>query len=142
MTQSSLNSQILKKMNQLELWMTSEEFLYKKTPKIPKTVKIREGVKIFYGLHKTRGGLIRTAEKISENKIEEIAISGDFTFHPKEYLTGLEESLQKVSLEANQIIDRVENYYQEKGIESPGIESKDFAETILPPAFKGAEEKA
>ena len=88
LTQSSLNSQILKKMNQLELWMTSKEFLYKKTPKIPKAVKIREGVEIFYGLHKTRGGLIRTAEEISENKIEEIAISGDFTFYPKEYLTG------------------------------------------------------
>jgi len=142
LTQSSLNSQILKKMNQLELWMTSEEFLYKKTPKIPKTVKIREGVEIFYGLHKTRGGLIRTSETISEKKIEEIAISGDFTFHPKEYLTGLEESLQKVSLEANQIIDRVENYYQEEGIESPGVESKDFAETILPPAFKAVEKKA
>lgn len=140
--QGSLNSQIFKKMNQLELEMTSEEFLYKKTPKIPKAVKIREGVEIFYGLHKTRGGLIRTAEKISEHKIEEIAISGDFTFYPKEYLTGLEESLQKVSLETNQIIDRVENYYQEKGIESPGVESKDFAETILPPAFKAAEKKA
>jgi lipoate-protein ligase A len=142
LTQSSLNSQILKKMNQLELWMTSEEFLYKKTPKIPKAVKIREGVEICYGLHKTRGGLIRTAEKISENKIKEIAISGDFTFHPKECLTGLEKSFQKVSLEANQIIDRVENYYQEKGIESPGVESKDFAETILPPPFKAAEKKA
>src|SRR4030042_2285446 len=31
LTQSSLNSQILKKMNQLESWMPSREFLYKKT---------------------------------------------------------------------------------------------------------------
>jgi lipoate-protein ligase A len=142
LTQSSLNSQILKKMNQLELWMTSEEFLYKKTPKIPKAVKIREGVEVFYGLHKARGGLIRTASEISENKIEDIAISGDFTFSPKECLTGLQESLHKVSLEANQIIGRVENYYEEKGIESPGVGSKDFAVTILPPALRAVEEKA
>jgi len=142
LTQSSLNSQILEKMNQLESWMTSGKFLYKKTPKIPKAVKIREGVEIFYGSHKARGGLIRTAEEISENKIEDIAISGDFTFYPKESLMGLEESLKKAPLEANQIIDRVEKYYQEKEIESPGVESKGFAETILPPALKAVEEKA
>ena len=141
LTQSSLNSQILKKMCQLESWMTSREFLYKKTPKIPKAVKIREGVEIFYGLHKARGGLIRTVEEISEDRIEDIAISGDFTFYPKEHLMGLEESLKKAPLESTQIIDRVENFYQEEGIESPGIESQDFAETILPPAFKAVEEK-
>jgi lipoate---protein ligase len=141
LTQSSLNSEILKKMNQLESWMTSREFLFRKTPKIPKAVKIREGVEIFFGLHKARGGLIRTAEEISENRIEDIAISGDFTFYPKEYLMGLEESLKKAPLESTQIIDRVENFYQEKGIESPGIESQDLAETILPPAFKAVEEK-
>ncbi len=105
-------------------------------------VKIREGVEIFYGLHKARGGLIRTAEEISQNKIEDIAISGDFTFYPKESLTGLEESLQKVPLEANQIIDRVETHYREKGIESPGVESKDFAKTMLPPPFDAMEEEA
>jgi lipoate-protein ligase A len=133
LTQSSMSSEILKKMSQLELEMTSSEFLYKKTPKIRKAVKIREGVEIFYGLHKARGGLIRTAEEISENRIEDIAISGDFTFYPKEGLSGLEESLKKAPLEENGIIERVESYYQEKEIESPGVESKDFAKTILPP---------
>jgi lipoate-protein ligase A len=142
LTQSSLNLQILEKMNQLKLGMTSGEFLYKKTPRHPKGVKIREGVELFYGLHKARGGLLRTVEEISEKRIEDIAISGDFTFYPKEYLTGLEESLKKAPLEADQIIDRVEDYYHEKGIESPGVESKDYAETILPPELKAAEKKA
>jgi len=140
--QASLNAHLLVKMRQLELWMTSEEFLHKKTPKIQKGVKIREGVEIYYGLHKARGGLIRTAEDISGKEIEGITISGDFTFHPKEYLSGLEESLKKVSLVENQIIERVEDYYQEKGIESPGVESKDFAETILSPVVREEEKKS
>jgi len=80
---ASLNSEILDKMKQLESWMTSEEFLLKKTPRIPIGVKIREGVELFYGLHKARGGLIRTAEEISEGRIEDITISGDFTFYSK-----------------------------------------------------------
>jgi lipoate---protein ligase len=132
-TPASLNSEILEKMKQIESWMTSEEFLLKKTPRIPGGVKIKEGVEVLYGLHKTKGGLIRTAEEISEGRIEDISISGDFTFYPKERLDGLEGSLEKVPLEEDQIIERVEAYYEEKGIESPGVESKDFALTILNP---------
>ena len=129
----SLNPEIFDKMKQLKFWMTSEEFLLKKTPKIPKGVKIKEGVELLYGIHKAKGGLIRTIEEISEGRIEEITLSGDFTFYPKEQLTGLEESLEKVPLEENQIIEKVETYYAEKEIESPGVESKDFASTILNP---------
>jgi len=133
LTPTSLNPEILEKMKQIESWMTSEEFLLKKTPKIPVGVKIKEGLEVFYGLHKARGGLIRTAEEILEGKIEDITISGDFTFFPKEQLIGLEESLEKVSLQEEKIIEKVETYYEEKKIESPGVESKDFATTILSP---------
>jgi lipoate-protein ligase A len=131
--QASLNARILEKMRQLESWMTSEAFLYKKTPKIPKGIKIKGGLEILYGIHKAKGGLIRTAEEVIENEIENISISGDFTFHPKEYLNGLEESLKKTPLEKDRLIERVETFYGERGIESPGIESKDFALTILNP---------
>lgn len=131
--EASLTLKILEKMRQIEAWMTSKEFLLKKTPRIPGGVKIREGVEVLYGLHKARGGLIRTAEEISEGRIEDINISGDFTFYPKEGLDGLEGALEKVPLEENQIIERVETYYEEKRVESPGVESKDFAQTILNP---------
>ena len=131
--EASLTLEIIEKMRQLESWMTSEEFLLKKTPRIPGGVKIREGVEVLYGLHKARGGLIRTAEEISEGRIEDINISGDFTFYPKEGLTGLEESLEKVPLKEEKIIERVETFYEEKGVESPGVDSKDFAQTILDP---------
>jgi lipoate-protein ligase A len=130
---ASLNSEILQKMKEIESWMASEEFLFKKTPKIPKGVKIREGVELFYGLHKARGGLIRTAEEVSEGRIEDITISGDFTFYPKEQLTGLEDSLQKAPLKEEKIIERIETFYEEKKVESPGVEPKDFAQTVLSP---------
>ena len=133
LTSASLNSEILEKMRQIESWMTSENFLLKKTPKIPAGVKIKEGVEVFYGLHKARGGLIRTAEEISKGKIEDITISGDFTFFPKEQLIGLEESLEKVPIEEDQIIEKVEAFYKKERVESPGVESKDFALTILNP---------
>jgi lipoate-protein ligase A len=132
-TPASLNSEILEKMRQLEVWMTSEEFLLKKTPRIPVGVKIREGVEVLYGLHKARGGLLRTAEAISEEKIEEITISGDFTFFPQEGLAGLEESLENVCLKEETLTESVETYYEEKKIESPGVDSKDISRTVLNP---------
>ncbi len=45
---ASLTPEILDKMKQLELWMTSEEFLLKKTPRNPTGVKIKEGVEVLY----------------------------------------------------------------------------------------------
>ncbi len=130
---ASLTPEIIEKMNQLEYWMTSEEFLLKKTPRIPNGVKIREGVEVLYGVHKAKEGLIRTAEEISEGKIEDINISGDFTFFPKERLAGLEASLENAPLKEEKIIERVETFYEEKRVQSPGVESKDFAQTILNP---------
>jgi lipoate---protein ligase len=128
-----LNAEIVAKMAELEREMTSEAFLHKKRAKVRQGVKIKEGLRILYGLHKAKGGLIRTAQEISEEKIEDITISGDFTFFPKENLSGLEQSLRKAPLEERPIIERVESYYREKKIESPGVESKDFALTILGP---------
>jgi lipoate-protein ligase A len=132
----SLDKEIIGKMKELESWMTSEEFLHKKTPKIPKAVKIREGVEIYYGLHKARGGLVRTVEEISGKEIQGITISGDFTFHPKEDLNGLEKSLGKAPLEKDRVIEKVETFYGEKGIESPGVDSKDIAMAILNPVIE------
>jgi lipoate-protein ligase A len=133
LTVASLNKDIIEKMKEIESWMTSEEFLFKKTPRIPTGVKIREGVEVLYGLHKAKGGLIRATEEISEGKIEDINISGDFTFFPKECLAGLEASLEKAALKEEKIIERVETFCEEKRVQSPGVESKDFAQTILNP---------
>ncbi len=43
-----LNQEILLRMKEIESWMTSEDFLLKKTPRIPNGVKIREGVEVLY----------------------------------------------------------------------------------------------
>jgi len=59
--------------------------------------------------------------------------AGDFTFSPKGQLIGLEESLEKVPLEEEKITETVETFYEGKEIESPGVESKDIAQTILNP---------
>lgn len=121
----------INKMIELEHWFTSDEFLYKKTPKIPKGVKIREGVEILYTIYKARGGLIRTAQEIKSNVIENIGISGDFQFYPKSELNGLENKLKKTKRKERVIISKVEDFYNDNKIESPGVEPEDVTDAIM-----------
>lgn len=127
----TLTSDIVEKMIELEQWFNSKEFLFKKTPRIPKGVKIREGVEILYSTYKARGGLIRTAQEIKEETIESIGISGDFQFYPKSELNGLEKDLVYTKRKENVLISKVEDFYHKKQIESPGVEPEDVSEAIM-----------
>ncbi len=120
------------KMREIETWFRSDEFLLKKTPRIPQGVKIREGVEILYGLYKARGGLIRTAEEIeNKQRINDVAISGDFNLFPREGLAAVEEQLRSKDFDAAAIKTEVEKVYAEKKVESPGVGPEDFARTIV-----------
>jgi len=127
----AVDAELARKMVELERWFTSDEFLHRKTPKIPKGVKIREGVEILYGLYKARGGLIRTAEEVERKTLNTIAISGDFTFLPKEGLAELEIELQKTPLNEARLVSKVDEFYGKKKIETPGVTAEDFTKTIV-----------
>jgi lipoate-protein ligase A len=126
-----LTQDIIDTMIDIEQWFTSPEFLLKKTPRIPTGVKIREGVEILYSTYKARGGLIRTAQEIKNEIIQDIGISGDFQLYPKSELTGLEQSLWKSKRKEKVIISKVEDFYDEHKIESPGVEPEDVTEAIM-----------
>jgi lipoate-protein ligase A len=127
----SLDQHIVDKMIELEQWFNSDEFLYKKTPRIPQGIKIREGVEILYSTYKARGGLLRTAQEIHRGLIENIGISGDFQFYPKSQLAGLENELRGIKRKEKPIISKVENFYDKRKIESPGVEPEDVTEAIM-----------
>ncbi len=127
----TLTRDIIEKMIELERWFTSDEFLFKKTPRIPTGVKIREGVEILYSAYKAGGGLIRTAQEVKNNMIKDIGISGDFQFYPKSELTYLEKNLLQIKRKENIIISKIEDFYHKKKIESPGVEPEDVSEAIL-----------
>jgi lipoate-protein ligase A len=127
----TLSQETIDKMIKLENWFTSDEFLYKKTPRIPKGVKIREGVNILYSIYKARGGLIRTAQEIKNNVIEDIGISGDFQFYPKSELNCLEKDLKKTKRKERTIISKIEDFYDNHNIESPGVEPEDVTDAIM-----------
>ena len=127
----TLTQDVVDKMIELEKWFASDDFLFKKTPRIPTGVKIREGVEILYSTFKARGGLIRTAQEVKNEVIQDIGISGDFQFYPKSEIIGLEKNLHKVKRKEKIIISKVEDFYGKRNIESPGVEPEDVTEAIM-----------
>ena len=125
-----LDEEIVRKMTELARWFNSPEFLYKKTPKIPRGVKIKEGIEILYGMYKAKGGLIRTAQEVERKTLKDIVITGDFTLYPKESLTVLEEGLKGMERERTKLITRIEEFYEKTGAETPGVEPEDITKAI------------
>ncbi len=131
LTPAKLDPETLQRMEELERWFTSDRFFFRKTSRIPRGVKIREGVEILYGLHKARGGLIRTVEAVEEERLTGVDISGDFQFYPKEDLSRLERNLREVAFRREAIHRRIERFYEEKRVETPGVCPDDLTQTIV-----------
>jgi len=131
LTPGNLDRATLQKMRELERWLASDRFLFRKTPKIPRGVKIREGIEILYGLYKAKGGLIRTVETVEGSRLNEVEISGDFQFCPKEDLSRLENSLMQTTFERETIQGRIEAFYEKEEVETPGVSPEDLAEAVV-----------
>jgi lipoate-protein ligase A len=126
-----MGAQTVEKMVELERWFTSDEFLHRKTPRIPDGVKIRDGVEILYSVHKAEGGLIRTAQEIRSDVIDDIVISGDFQLFPKSRLSSIEEGVKHNRRDGGEIESALERVYDENKIESPGVKPRDIKDAIM-----------
>ncbi|MHA2431255.1 MAG: lipoate--protein ligase family protein [Promethearchaeota archaeon] len=128
---ATLNNEIINKMKELYVRFNSTEFLFKKTPRIPTSVKIKEGVEILYGMHKAQGGLIRTAQEVESRKLRDVGISGDFTLYPKKELGEIEKTLKDITREKEEINEKIEEFYENTEIQTPGVKPKDITKAIM-----------
>ncbi|MFB0559764.1 MAG: lipoate--protein ligase [Candidatus Lokiarchaeia archaeon] len=80
--------------------------------------------------YKAPGGLIRVALTISQNKIKQIDISGDFFIKPSEALKKLEKMLTGASYNFPKVKRIIEEFYNQN-ITTPGVTPKDFVAAIM-----------
>jgi hypothetical protein len=95
-----------------------------------RAVKIAEGVKLVEACYKAKK-LIRVTLEIAFGRITDILISGDFFMKPENALPKLEQSLTDTPLSRVNLIRKVRNFYEDTGIQIPGIMPEDFAEAIM-----------
>ncbi len=83
------------------------------------------------GLHKSKGGLIRSFLSIENGIIKEIAISGDFFLFPEEAIFRILEQLKGTQAKREEIQRTIEETYEKENIQSPGTTPFDFTESIM-----------
>ena len=117
------------KTHELAAQFLTDEWLYRKMrPRAGRQVKIRAGVQVKQKMHKAPGGLIRATTEVQDGIIAAVALSGDFFFFPEEKLADLEAALVEVPVEEAE--QAVASFYEEHGVESPGITPADFAAVV------------
>lgn len=83
------------------------------------------------GIHKSKGGLIRSFVKAENGMIKEITISGDFFLFPEEAVFKMIEQLRGVQAKREKIQRNIEEIYEKENIQSPGTAPSDFTESIM-----------
>jgi len=96
-----------------------------------RSLKISGRAKVGETLHKTEGGLLRVLVETMDNKIEDIMITGDFCFIPKDQLRILERELKGTEATSDILTRRIQRFYREHNVESPGLTAEDMANTIV-----------
>ncbi len=115
---------------ELDQALGAEEWLAETGAARPGGVKIHEDVHVRESAHKAPGGLIRVTARSREGRIDDIAISGDFTVHPREAVAAIEEALRGRPAEREAVLAAVEGIYRALSIQSPGLTPEDWAEAV------------
>ncbi len=118
---------VLKELNQR---FSSREWLYKKGGLIRDAVKIHGGVWIGESAVKAPGGLIRITVRMRENTIDDLAISGDFTFYPQDQLAVFEQYLKGTSMSTDDLQKAIDSFYATHKVQTPGIETGHWLEAF------------
>jgi len=90
---------------------------------------IEDGIK--KGIHKSKGGLIRSFITIENGMIKDITISGDFFLFPEEAIFNMLEQLKGTAAKREDIQRKIEMVYEKENIQSPGTSPSDFTESIM-----------
>ncbi len=83
------------------------------------------------GIHKSRGGLIRSFITTENGIIKDITISGDFFLFPEEALFKIIGQLKGTPANREKLQKNIEETYKKENIQSPGTTPSDFTESIM-----------
>ncbi len=94
-------------------------------------LKVSGRTYIAESVYKSPGGLIRITAEIVDNVINDIFISGDFTFVPTSKLKELENRLIGLPLDADEVVLAIDHFYRDHEIQAPGTTPDDITKAII-----------
>ena len=93
-------------------------------------VKIHEGVRLGEGAYKAAGGLIRCIATVRDERLDDVAFSGDFTALPASVPADLDAALVGCELDEAALLARVTDYYERVSPEIPGVSPSDWVAAV------------
>lgn len=100
-------------------YLFRDEFVYRHEGYFQPGVKIRDGVRLYEGLYKAPGGLIRLIWRERDDVLDEVLIGGDFFVDPPDALAALESELVGTPATPEAITAVLERHWSHLDI--PGI---------------------
>lgn len=80
---------------------------------------------------RTKKGLIEVEISIEHNRITTLKITGDFFIYPEEALEVIEQELVGITIDEEQLKNKIEGIYKKQQISTPGITINDWITVIL-----------
>lgn len=113
----------------------SPDFVYRHEGHLEPGIKIRAGVRVFEGLYKASGGLVRVIWREVEGIIDEVVIGGDFFVDPVDGLANVQSALVGGEVKSPER----EKVFRElwEGLDVPGVTAADVIA-----AFRNGQELA
>ncbi len=114
---------------------TSKEWVYMPEFRHPdllgrRAVKVVGEIRVVQANYKA-GKMLKVTMEIAYDKILDILISGDFFMIPETMLPNLEKELLGVQLNEADLLQRVTQFYERMGVQTPGVEPTDIVQAIL-----------
>jgi lipoate-protein ligase A len=128
-----LDAELLAKADELATEMYTDEWLFANDRRRSdaKQVKIREGVYVIQKVVKLPGGLVRANAVVEDGLLHEVHLSGDFFFYPAGAILELEQTLDGTSANLDQLTKKIQDFYYQRAIESPGINAENLAQIFI-----------
>jgi lipoate-protein ligase A len=110
---------------------SSSRWLRQKGGLARRGVTIKAGVHVAEAEYKAPGGLIRVTARLRDGAIDDVSLSGDFTFHPAPLLGQLEVDLRGIRLDHGALASAVAEFYSSRDVQSPGVEPEDIVSAVM-----------
>jgi len=126
----TLTAEELRTVRGLSRRFRSPRWLRQKGGLPKRGVLIRTGVTVAEAEHKAPGGLIRVTGRLADGRLDDVSISGDFTFHPAALLAELEAALRGRELDEEGLTVAIREFYMARGVQAPGVSPGDLARAL------------
>lgn len=113
-------------------WTYKKEFEHEKLLEIitGKCTKVSEDVQVCEATYKAEK-LLRIIIEVSQGRITDVVISGDFFMEPYTALRLLEKEIVGAKLERKEISERIKSFFEKAGVRLVGAKPEDLVEALM-----------